>query len=68
MLSGTWFVVMSNDNNMLGLNVNIKICTIVETKYFENKNFTEQKVSARYEKKIFKDPVIKTERIPVIVN
>jgi hypothetical protein len=65
MLSGTWFIVLSNDNVIEGIDANVKVVALIETLIYEYKPYTEQKITARYEKKIFKDPVITTNRIPV---
>jgi hypothetical protein len=65
MLSGTWFIVLSNDNVMQGIDANVKVVTLIETKTYDYRPYIEQKITAVYEKKIFKDPVITTNKIPV---
>lgn len=62
---GTFAVCMANDNMIQGIDVAVKVVAIVETKYFEDQPYTEQIVTPRYEKKIFKDPVIQKAKVPV---
>jgi hypothetical protein len=57
---GTFFICLLNDNMTLGIDATVKVSAIVEVKYFEDRVYTEQKVSLRYEKKIFKEPIITT--------
>lgn len=63
---GRFFICLLNDNLALGINATVKVVAIVETNYYEDKTYTEQIVTPRYEKKIFKDPVITTAKVPVI--
>jgi hypothetical protein len=63
---GTYYILLQNENIMLGLDVSVKVIAIVETNYFEDKNYTETKITDRYEKKIFSDPIIKSRKIPVL--
>lgn len=65
MCQGRFFICLSNDNLTLGINATVKVVAIVETNYYEDKTYTEQIVTPRYEKQIFKDPVIRTAKIPV---
>lgn len=62
---GTYFICLSNDNLTLGIDVNVKAIAIVETSYYEDKPYTEMNVSPRSEKKLFKEPVIRTYQMPV---
>jgi len=62
---GTYFIALSNDNYTMGINVTVKVSAIVETNIYEDKTYTEQVVTPRYEKKIFSDPVISTRLMPV---
>lgn len=62
---GTFYILLYNDNVMQGINANIKVVAIVETNIYEDKQYTEQVVTPRTEKQMFKDPVITTKRIPI---
>lgn len=62
---GRLFICLSNDNLTLGINASVKVVAIVETNYYQDKTFTDQKVTPRYEKKIFKDPIISTAKVPI---
>ncbi|MGL5891133.1 MAG: hypothetical protein ACRC3B_14685, partial [Bacteroidia bacterium] len=66
LMQGTYFVLLSNDNNFQGIDANVKVSAIVETKYFEDKAYNEVKLTPRYEKKIYRDPVIVSRKMPVI--
>jgi hypothetical protein len=63
---GTYYIVLSNDNDVTGINVSVKVAAIVETNIYEDKEYTEEIVTRRYETKIFSDPVIKTRTVPVL--
>jgi hypothetical protein len=65
MCQGTYFICLSNDNVFQGIDASIKVIAIVETNYYKDKPYTDQKVTPRSEKKIFKEPVITTTTIPV---
>ncbi len=68
MLSGTWHIVLSNDNVVTGINTNVKVIALIEKNKFEYRSYTEQKVTARYAKQIMRDPVVKVNKVPVIIN
>jgi hypothetical protein len=65
MLQGTWHLCMKNDNYMQGVDAAVKVIAIIETRIYEDKEYIELVVTPRYEKKIFRDPVINTQRVPV---
>ncbi len=62
---GTYFVCMFNDNVFQGIDANVKVVAIVETNEFEDKVYTEIIVNPRYEKKLFKEPTIKSYKVPM---
>jgi hypothetical protein len=62
---GVFYIGLLNDNQFQGIDANVKISVIWETNYYEDKQYTEMKVTPRYEKKQFSDPVIKTFKVPV---
>lgn len=66
MCKGTYYIVLNNDNYMDPIDVSVKVTTIIETKTYEDKQYTEEIVKARYEKKIFSDPVIREHRVLVM--
>ena len=66
LMQGTYFVLLYNDNNFQGIDVNVKVSAIVETKYFEDKAYNDMKLKPHYEKKIYRDPIIVTTKVPVI--
>jgi len=65
MCQGTYFVLLSNDNVMQGIDATIKVISIIETNIFEDQQYTEINVTPRYEKQTFSDPIINTFKVPV---
>lgn len=65
MCQGTFFVLLSNDNLMLGIDATVKVIAIIETNIYEDRQYTEMIVKPRYETKTFSDPVVKTFKVPV---
>lgn len=57
---GTYFICMRNDNIMQGIDANVKVVAIVETKEFKDGIYTEMEVSPKYQKQLFKEPKIRT--------
>ena len=68
MLNGTFYVILQNDNDFEGINVNVKSVAIIEEKIYKNVTYTEMVIKPKIEKQIFTDPIIKTLSVPVIVN
>jgi hypothetical protein len=62
---GAYYILLSNDNLVQGVDASVKVIAIVETTTYEDKVVTEMTLTPRYEKKTFSEPVIKTVRIPV---
>ena len=62
---GTYFVCLANDNLVQAIDANVKVIAIVETNEYEDKPYTEMVVNAKYEKKMFTDPIITSKEIPV---
>ena len=62
---GAYYVLLSNDNLIQGVDASVKVIAIVETTTYEDKVITETNLTPRYEKKTFSEPVIKTVRMPV---
>lgn len=63
---GSFSVELFNDNFRDGIDVNLKMVVMQVTKTWEDVKFTEQKVTPRTEKQIFRDPVITTKKIPTV--
>lgn len=62
---GSFGVELFNDNFRDGIDVNLKMVVMQVSKTWEDIPFTEQKVTPRYEKQTFSDPIIKTFKVPV---
>jgi hypothetical protein len=63
---GTYFILLKNDNEVTPIDVNVKVSVIIETNIYEDKTYTETKISPKHEKQIFQDPVIKKVRLPIM--
>ncbi len=66
MSQGTFFILLSNDNVIQGIDVTVKVVAIIETNEYEDKSYTDVSIQPKYEKKTFSDPIVVTKRIPVI--
>ena len=62
---GQFFILLYNDNMMLGVDAQVKVSAMIETNYYGDKKYRDMTVKPRYEKKEFSDPIIKTYTIPV---
>lgn len=62
---GTYYLCLSNDNMLQGIDANVKVVAIIETKTYENKPYTETTVTPKMEKKMFTEPVITKRVVPV---
>ncbi|MBN8856739.1 MAG: hypothetical protein J0H29_00040 [Sphingobacteriales bacterium] len=62
---GTYYVLLSNDNVVQGIDATVKVVAITETNIYEDQEYIETKVEPRYEKKTFSDPIVKTSKVPV---
>lgn len=65
LLQGSYAVVLSNDNYVQGLDVNVKVSAIMEHIKYKDEKFTDTTITPRYEKKIMREPQIVTNKIPV---
>jgi len=68
MCNGSFYILLSNDNYMDRIDVNVKVIAIIEISTYEDKQYTEEVVKPRYSKQIFSDPVITTRLMPVAGN
>jgi hypothetical protein len=62
---GQVLIELYNDNFKDGIDVNLKVIVLQVNKTWDDVPYTQQKVSARLEKQLFRDPVIKTYHVPV---
>jgi len=67
-LQGTFYIGLHNDNNVTGIDVNIKIVVIKEIKTYEDKEYDRQKITPRYVTLHKKRMVVKTTKIRVNVE
>lgn len=65
---GSFSIQLFNDNFRDGIDVTLKMIAMQVTKIWEDIQYTEQKVTPRYQKQTFSDPVIKTSTVPVITQ
>ncbi len=65
---GKFHVLLENDNFMVGIDVNVKVSAIVEQKTFKDEEYTDQKVTPKYEKQVMRDPIIKNRKEPVMMQ
>ena len=45
---GSYYVCLYNDNNFQGINVNVKVVAIIETKIYEDKEYDRMKITPKY--------------------
>jgi uncharacterized protein with FMN-binding domain len=63
-----FYIGLENDNQIAQINVNIKLSIIWETKIYEYRTIDEIEIKPIIEKRIIKDPVINTNRIPCLIQ
>jgi len=62
---GKYYVVLSNDNYVQGIDVSVKVSAIVEHIKYKDEKYMDKIITPRYEKRIVKEPKIATNKIPV---
>jgi hypothetical protein len=62
---GSFRVELYNDNFRDGIDVNLKMVALQVSKVWEDKTFTELKVTPRIEKQLFKEPVVTSSRVAI---
>lgn len=62
---GSYFICLSNDNTFQGIDATVKVIAIIETKEYKDRIDTDMEINPRYEKQLYKEPEIKTSKIPV---
>jgi hypothetical protein len=65
-LQGGFTIELYNDNIRDGIDVTVKVIAVQLAKVWEDKQYTEQNVTPRLEKKIFNEPIITTTKVPMI--
>jgi hypothetical protein len=68
MCKGTYYICLSNDNYIQGINVNVKVSAIIETVTYEDQPDDIPIVIPKTEKQIFSEPKINTYRQPEIMK
>ena len=64
-LNGTFYIGLYNDNQTLGIDVNVKIVVIKEIKTFEDNQYNRQKITPRYVTLHKKKMIVDTLKIRV---
>jgi hypothetical protein len=62
---GTYFICLENDNIVQGIDSEVMVIAIIETKNYTIKTVNEPHLIPRYEKQLKKEPAIKTVTVPV---
>ncbi|KIX21857.1 hypothetical protein SY27_04015 [Flavobacterium sp. 316] len=65
MMQGVYHIVLYNDNDFQGIDVNIKVSTVIEHVKYRDEEFIDLQVNPVYEKQIFNEPIITTRKFPV---
>ena len=65
LMQGKYYIALTNDNYVQGIDVNVKVSAIIEHKKFKDEVYIEKQVNPKYEKQIVKEPVISTKELPV---
>jgi hypothetical protein len=68
LLQGPWYIVLLNDNMVTPIDVNVKVIALIEKNTYQYISYTEQKITPKYEKRTFRDPIVKMNKVPVILN
>lgn len=64
-LQGKFYMVLINDNYVQPIDVNVKVSAIMEHVKYKDEKFMDLTINPRYEKKILKEPQIRSRKIPV---
>jgi len=65
LLQGKYYVLLTNDNFVQPIDVNVKVSAIIEHIKYKDETYTDRVISPRYEKKIVKEPRITSSKVPV---
>lgn len=68
MLQGKYYVALANDNLIQPIDVNVKVSAIIEHIKYKEEKYIDYDVKPRYEKKIVREPLITSARIPVTAD
>jgi hypothetical protein len=68
LFQGTYFICLYNDNVMQGIDVNVKVITIIETTRYKDEPYEVPIVKPIRETKIFSEPEISRTNVPVIIK
>lgn len=65
---GAFFLCLSNDNYVQGIDVNVKVIAIIETVRYKEESYKTPLVVPITEKQIFSEPEILQNRVPILTN
>ncbi|MCB0571865.1 MAG: hypothetical protein KDC66_18990 [Phaeodactylibacter sp.] len=65
---GRYAIKLENDNYVEGINVNVKVIAVVESRVYKDEYHTELKEMPLREKTVVRKPILKRVRIPVLVG
>jgi len=66
LLHGKYYIVLTNDNFLQSIDVNIKVSAIIEHKKYNMETYNEMKINPTYGLKKITEPQIELKKIPVI--
>lgn len=59
-LQGSYYILLTNDNIIQGIDVNIKVSAIIEYIKYKDQTYNDIELKPRYEKQIFREPIFST--------
>ena len=65
---GTFFVLLSNDNDYQGIDASVKVVAILENQFYEDKQYIEKIAIPKYETKTYREPIITTIEFPTLAQ
>jgi len=68
LLQGQFFIGLYNDNDMQGIDVNLKIAVVKLVEIFEYRKYQEPVIKPITERKMFSDPIVVRRRVPLCTN
>lgn len=65
---GMYYITLENDNYVQGIDVNLKVSALIVHKLYKNESYTDLKITPIIEKQIFRDPVVKSRKEPILMH
>lgn len=65
---GAFAICLENTYKFDAVDVEVEVVAIIKTEHYRYENYTERVVNPRTEKRIFKDPVVRTSQVPCVDN